>query len=74
VVTHICDSGTQGTLRQEEHEFEVSLGYTARPCLEKRKGGRKREREREEGREKLDIQTVYQLSNFVIKTYYTRGR
>jgi hypothetical protein len=24
-------------LRQKEHEFEASLGYTERPCLKKKK-------------------------------------
>jgi hypothetical protein len=26
-----------GRLRQEDYEFQVSLGYTGRPCLKKKK-------------------------------------
>jgi hypothetical protein len=25
--------------RQEDHKFEASIGYTARPCLDERGGG-----------------------------------
>jgi hypothetical protein len=30
-----------GRLRQENHEFEASLGYTERPCLKKAKQNQK---------------------------------
>jgi hypothetical protein len=31
-------------MRQEEHKFETSLGYRARPCLKKQKKKKKRKK------------------------------
>jgi hypothetical protein len=31
-----------GRLRQEDYEFQVSLGYTGRPCLKKKKKNQKK--------------------------------
>jgi hypothetical protein len=37
MVVHICNPSIQGTeIRQEDHEVEVSLGYTVRPCRKKK--------------------------------------
>jgi hypothetical protein len=44
----------QGKLKQEDSEFDISLGYVARPCLKKWKEGRKKGRKegKKEGRKK----------------------
>jgi hypothetical protein len=44
----------QGKLKQEDSEFDISLGYVARPCLKKWKEGRKKRRKegKKEGRKK----------------------
>jgi hypothetical protein len=39
-----------GRLKQEDHEFEASLGYIERSCQRERERGRERDRERERER------------------------
>jgi predicted transposase YdaD len=50
-------------LRQEDHEFKASLGYTAKPCLKKegRKGGK--EEGREEGRKEVQEKEIMSVLN-----------
>jgi hypothetical protein len=37
-----------GRLRQENHEFEASLGYTVTPCLDKNKTNKKLQQQKPE--------------------------
>lgn len=37
MVAHVCHLSSFGRLRQENHDFQASLGYTQRTCFEKQK-------------------------------------